>query len=416
MKRKAIAWAGLLLMVLLATCPAEDSFTVTVVDSGFGIGAFASVGVLSDDQVAIAYEAGLGPGAYQLKLAQIDGVDYTIETASDSPDAGIGAILDLSSYDELVAIHGGSQVMVSSKASWADWDTDDIVFRGNAGGPSIGFAMSDRDEPHIAYAGDDGLGYAWYDQPRNEWANMWIHGGSCSQVTLAMNDESPVVGFVHNSNIVVGKLGSLGWSFLPSIEGESPAVGIDSEGNVVVVYVFQGQLCYRVFRSELGWLSPVVLDDGLLGTIGVHSSGPKLGFDSAAHAHIVYCRGNELIYMTDRGSWTPVLVDSAEPSPPMYLSLAFDSENRPLIAFFDLDGVPGDWRLKLAGFDLPRPDRCDFNIDGIINLVDFAPVARMWGLPVPVGDPLDVNGDQVVDSIELTALAEGWLWRRYYVD
>ncbi len=54
-------------------------------------------------------------------------------------------------------------------------------------------------------------------------------------------------------------------------------------------------------------------------------------------------------------------------------------------------------------------NRADFNIDGAVNLVDFAEFAKQWLSEVTCIE--DMTGDGNVDSTDLAILAYNWLWQ-----
>ncbi len=54
-------------------------------------------------------------------------------------------------------------------------------------------------------------------------------------------------------------------------------------------------------------------------------------------------------------------------------------------------------------------NRADFNIDGVVNLVDFAEFAKQWLSGEACIE--DMTGDSKVDSTDLTILAYNWLWQ-----
>jgi len=57
---------------------------------------------------------------------------------------------------------------------------------------------------------------------------------------------------------------------------------------------------------------------------------------------------------------------------------------------------------------VPPPIRQDLNGDGRVNLVDFARLQAAW---LQTGEnPADLTGDGIVDAADLADLATSWLW------
>ena len=57
-------------------------------------------------------------------------------------------------------------------------------------------------------------------------------------------------------------------------------------------------------------------------------------------------------------------------------------------------------------------NRADFNIDGAVNLVDFAEFAERWLSEESCEACIeDMTGDGKVDSTDLAILAYNWLWK-----
>ncbi len=411
----------LVLAVLLLTtvCAAQNSFDITIVDSGLGVGGYTDLALLSDGSAVIAYQDDYNN---QLRLAIVDGENYTIETVLEN--AGQYASLAISSYDEIAILHQHNQrsLNVAVKSVWASWSTtvvdDDVFFHPQPG--AVDFTFSPLDQPHAVYLDSyERLNYASYDQQQNTWINTIIFSGLATMpgIIVDNNNQPIVVSTVYENQqfcILVQKHTDVGWQSLPTIPGEAASVGIDAQGNVAVAYMYQGQLLYRTFLPALGWFNPAVIDDGTQGQIRGNIHAPVLKFDSAGHAHIVYCCGDTLTYTTDRGSWTPITVEQTPGSAPAYLSLVIDAQNQPLIAYQSLCGYTGVEALKLAAFDLPCPDRWDLDCDGIVNLIDFAELIKYWG-PVAPDFEYDDDTDGFIDEHELVGLFEDWLWHRQYI-
>lgn len=408
---------GFLLVPLLASVGwADDAFDIAVIDSG-DVGWYSSLALLSDGTVAIAYQ---DMSSQSLKVATVAGEDYTIERVTGG---GGHCVLGVSSYDELTVLHcgvGGGPLLATGKSPWSGWDTVEVaaaVFS-QFGPPGIAFALSARDEPHVVYVSSRNqvVRYAYYDRQRNEWVSTVISSGSCVLPAVAVKDDGqPVAGFVdHGAGPQVKVLvrGEMGWSALPPFVGETVSLGIDQTGEIAVVYAWQSQVLYRSFMSSIGWREPAVIYDGGHGAV---NRPPVLKFDSVGHGHVVYSVNDKVMYSSSRGSWTSVTVEEGAGSTPNFLSLALDGEDRPLIAYQGMCQATGMSAMKLAAFDLPRPECWDLNCDGVINLLDYAELIQFWG-PVPPQFEYDDNADGFIDNFELASLCEDWLWHRNYLD
>ena len=72
--------------------------------------------------------------------------------------------------------------------------------------------------------------------------------------------------------------------------------------------------------------------------------------------------------------------------------------------------MPASSVVTLYGADL-CPD-CDHVDDGIINFSDFAKMGGQWGgvpTPPPYVDVAPAGGDNVIDILELQAMADCWM-------
>gem|GEM_PF-4685273 len=384
---------------------AESTFVTNIIDNDGDVGRYCSIAVDSNQNPVIAYRS---DSNNCIKFATIEDTNYNIEIVPDTAGSGYGISLAVDSCGEFGISHSARcYLMFSFKTSWFDWQAtvaaDDYCYGATA------LAFSENDVPHIAYIARSDVKHATYDIQTNSWVTQPITTVHFSyhfpSIAIGSSDQI-IVAFEQGGGLICVAINSgLGWSFLPTFEGDMPSMALDAAEQPAVAYIREDELWYAAY-TPIGWIHTVV-DDGSEGPIN-NNIVPSLAFDNNGNPAIAYLRDGQLTYAANHAGWLISSVDESD-ADIQHVDLVFDSNNTPFIAFYDGSSNWDGTSLKLAGIGLTATCVADLNNDGRIDFLDYAIFANAW-CAFGSYNLADLDGNKSVDSNDLMIFCSYWLW------
>ncbi len=380
-----------------------DSFVTNIIDNDGDVGSYCSIAIDSNQNPIIAYRSDSNDC---IKFATIEDVNYKIEFIPATAGLGYGLSLAVDNFGGLGISHSyGTDLIFSFKTSWFDWQTT-IAAYGDCWTTALAF--SENDVPHIAYADlGNQIRHATYDIQANSWVTQPVSFGLYDFPSIAVgSSDEIVIAFEQWGNLIHVAINSgFGWMFLPSFDGSTPSMALNSVEQPAVAYIHSGRLYFTNY-TPIGWI-PAVVDDGSQGPV----SGPlSLAFDNNGNAAIAYLRDGQLTYAANHAGWLIGPVDESD-ADIQHIDLVFDSNNMPFIAFYDGSSNWDGTSLKLAGPGLIPTCVADLNRDGRVNFIDYALFAIQWN-ESGAGIAADFDGSGSVDGVDLMVFCSYWLWDR----
>lgn len=406
----------LLVIILGANSPirGEGDFVTNILDNQGDVGRYCNAAVADDGKLIIAYRSESND---EIRFARIEGTNYNIETVAESIGSGYHCAFGINSMGDYGIAHiGGSELLFSFKATWSDWQRTDIDNVEDAvhSNRRVDLAFAQNDVPHVAYlegVSEGRIKYATYDRQQNRWVNEVIYDGNGVEPSISVDGTGRVVIAFRNMDtgqIRVAVKEGVGWGFLPSVDGVSVSLALDSTYKPAIAYLNSGRLMYAV-HSVVGWQIGEI-DDGIAGAIDDQESGPDLSFDRNGRPGVAYVRDSQLMYAHNQIGWQVQVVDDSDIEA-RYLNLVFDEDNLPMIVFNDnSEGIEGT-SLKLAGINLISTCIADFNNDGQVDFLDYSTFSNLWQSH-DIYNIADFDGDNIIGISDLYIFDYYWLWTR----
>lgn len=409
-----LAWMPAIVYVLSNPICAQSPFAHTIIDFNGDLGYRPAMQFDQNDDPVIAY---YNVDESCVKITRLQGNDYTIQPVADSSST-LHLDFHINSMNDWLLFTGTNVGLYAfEKPQWTTWNKigiDSTVSFQDTLAEQLTAVIANNDIPHIAYSASDHLlNYATYNPQLNEWVvtNLVPSFAIRPDITLD-SQQQPVVGYVSYGNIYIMCKTGLGWSTLPAFEGQNFAITIDSQNQIAVFYVADNQIHHRYFIDSVGWSESSLLIDNADGNISFVKI--EASYDSQGQGHIVFFQNGYLKYATSRSHWTTILVEEqADVANNEDFCLALDADNQPYIAY-RADTVQIGNHLKLAAFNLTPPDRCDYNIDGIINLIDYNKFYDAYH-GYQLAELADLNNDGNRNIADIAIFSSLWLWQREYI-